>query len=244
MRARPHAALNLLALDTATEHCSAALRCGGDVRQRLEHAGQRHSDLLLPMVHALLAEAQIGFTQLDGLAVSIGPGTFTGLRIGAAVAQGIAFGADLPVAAVGTLAALAAALPDEHVVAALDARMDEFYVAVFDRDAGRMRARIDACLAGLGAVPALDPATAWVGCGNGFDRFSPALADAFGAPLVRVVEGAVPEARHVLAVAIARAPAGFTGAPESLLPVYVRDRVAQTTAEREAARAAKAAVVA
>jgi tRNA threonylcarbamoyladenosine biosynthesis protein TsaB len=234
--------VNLLAFDTATEHCSVALLVRGEVRQRLEHAGQRHSERLLPMAHALLAEAQIGFAQLDGLAVSIGPGMFTGLRIGAAVGQGVAFGADLPVAAVGTLDALAHALADEHVVAALDARMDALYFAAFARDGGRMRALIAPQLVPVDAPPALDTAVDWAGCGNGFDRFAPRLADRFGAVRIRVVPGVVPEARHVLAVALAREPDGFTQSPEALQPRYVRDRVAQTTAEREAARAAKAEI--
>ncbi|MCU0869046.1 MAG: tRNA (adenosine(37)-N6)-threonylcarbamoyltransferase complex dimerization subunit type 1 TsaB [Burkholderiales bacterium] len=237
-------ALNLLALDTATEHCSVALMAAGDVRQRIAHAGPQHSTLLLPMVHALLAEAALGFTQLDGIAVSIGPGMFTGLRIGVSVAQGLAFGADLPVAAVGTLDAVAAACPEPHVVAALDARMDELYFAAFARDGGRMRALVDACLVPVAQPPALDAAIAWVGAGNGFDRFAALLPAALGPGLARVVPDVLPEARHVLAVACAREPDGFRAPPEALQPRYVRDRVAQTTVEREALRRARAGAAA
>jgi tRNA threonylcarbamoyladenosine biosynthesis protein TsaB len=128
--------MKVLALDTATEACSAALSVDGAVSERYEVIGRGHAERLLPMVQALLAEAGLALAALDGIAFGRGPGSFTGLRIGAGVTQGLAFGAGLRVAAVSDLAALAsraATLRGERfVLACLDARMAQVYWAAYD----------------------------------------------------------------------------------------------------------------
>ena len=127
--------MKILALDTATEACSAALLIDGEIRERFEIAPRAHARLLLPMLEDLLAEAGLKPAQLDAIAFGRGPGSFTGLRIAASVAQGIAFAADLPVLPVSTLAALAwpalRAARADQVFAAIDARMGEIYCAGF-----------------------------------------------------------------------------------------------------------------
>jgi tRNA threonylcarbamoyladenosine biosynthesis protein TsaB len=127
--------VKILALDTSTENCSAALWLDGAIASREVLAGQRHSELILPMVGELLAEAGIGLRALDGIAFGSGPGSFTGLRIGCGVAQGLAFGADLPVAGICTLLALAQGSGGDRVIGCLDARMGEIYHAVYERSA-------------------------------------------------------------------------------------------------------------
>lgn len=221
--------MKILALDTSTEYCSAALWLDGEVRQRLEHAGQRHSLLLLPMVDALLSEAGVAPSALDAVAAAIGPGSFTGLRIATAVAQGLAFGADLPAIPVGTLDALAAGGDADDIVACLDARMNEIYLAAFRRGTNGFDRVIPPTLASPEALPEL-PRGQWAGCGNGFDRFDDCIAATW--PQVRVIRDRHPEARHVAALAAARYLAGERHAPEALVPLYVRDKVALTTAER------------
>jgi tRNA threonylcarbamoyladenosine biosynthesis protein TsaB len=123
--------MKLLALDTATEACSAAVWIDGAVLERYELAPRRHAALILPMLQAVLAEAGLSMKQLDAIAVGRGPGAFTGVRIAIGIAQGIAFAADLPVAPISTLAALALGTAREfghsHIAAALDARMGEVY---------------------------------------------------------------------------------------------------------------------
>lgn len=221
--------MKILALDTSTEICSAALWIDGEARQRLVHAGQAHSQLLLPMVGELLAEAGLALGELDALAAAVGPGSFTGLRIATAVGQGLAFGADLPVVPVGTLEALALGAAAPLVVAALDARMGELYVAAFRFADTRIETVLAPTLATADDPPAL-PGGPWVGCGNGFDRFGERMARRL--PDVRMLRERHPEARWVAAIAAARFAAGERHLPEALVPLYIRDKVALTMAER------------
>src|SRR5271163_1717151 len=139
--------MRVLALDAATEACSVALLISRDatlaaaeVIGRYEELGKSNSQKILGMAEALLAEAQVPWSALDGIAASVGPGAFTGVRISVAVAQGLAFGAGLPVVPVSTLEALALQLMQEgasHALACLDARMGEVYWGCFAADAGR-----------------------------------------------------------------------------------------------------------
>ncbi|MBL4674248.1 MAG: tRNA (adenosine(37)-N6)-threonylcarbamoyltransferase complex dimerization subunit type 1 TsaB [Arenicella sp.] len=118
----------ILAIETATPSCSAALRIDGEVVVRAEVGNNIHSQVLLGMIESLLAEAQLGPQALDAVTVGQGPGSFTGLRIGVGVGQGLAFGANCPMIGVSSLDALALqALGDNSVIAAIDARMGEVY---------------------------------------------------------------------------------------------------------------------
>jgi tRNA threonylcarbamoyladenosine biosynthesis protein TsaB len=223
--------VKILAIDTSSEHCSCALAIGTEVRQRIELAGQRHSLLLLPMVQSLLDEAGLRLAGLDGVAVAVGPGAFTSLRIGTAVAQGLAFGAGLPVRAVGSLEAIAWGVGRERVLVCTDARMGEVYWAAFERRDGLPLAVVGPAVQPPAAL-ALPSAGWWCGAGNGWRVHADALEGAVGASIAERLPDAVVEARHVATLAMAACPQGFTDAPETLVPVYVRDKVALTVAER------------
>ncbi len=129
----------ILAVDTATENCSVALMVGNDVISRCEYAPREHTTKILPMVDTVLAEGGLKLNQLDALAFGRGPGSFTGVRIGIGIAQGLAFGADLPMLGVSTLAAMAQGSyrlhQSEQVLAAIDARMGEIYWGQYQRQA-------------------------------------------------------------------------------------------------------------
>lgn len=134
--------MKILAIDTTSGACSVALYDEGAVCERFFKAERDHTQRLLPMVDEVLAEGETGLGQLDAIAVSRGPGSFTGLRIAISCAQGLAFAADKPVVPVSSLAALAAGAVRTHdqwrgapVLAALDARMQEVYWGVFQSDA-------------------------------------------------------------------------------------------------------------
>ena len=130
--------ITLLALDTSTESCSVALWHKGEKTHLDELAQRTHTKRILPMVDELLANSGINLKQVDALAFGRGPGSFTGVRVGAGIAQGLAFGANLPVIAVSNLTAMAQAAFElhqvENVAAAIDARMNEVYFSQVKRE--------------------------------------------------------------------------------------------------------------
>ena len=129
--------MKLLAIETATETCSVALSVNGDVQQRFKHAPRQHAELILPWVEELLAQAGIGFGAVDAIAFSRGPGSFTSLRIGIGVVQGLAWASGCPVIPVSSLAATAQVAADKGIntaLVALDARMNEVFTGLFRRN--------------------------------------------------------------------------------------------------------------
>jgi tRNA threonylcarbamoyladenosine biosynthesis protein TsaB len=228
--------MRILALDASTEMCAVAL--GGDTGfvERSEVAGQRHSELLLPMVRALLAEAGIGIGALDGIAFGSGPGSFTGLRIACGIAQGLALGAGLPVIGVPTLAAMAetARVRDgsRRIVAALDARMHEVYVAAYEFEGTSWQERIAPEVAAPEDA-SLPPGSDWLGAGAGFDAY-PVLRERMVGASVRFDTRITPTASAIGALALPGFAAGTGLAARDAAPLYVRHRVALTTAERAA----------
>jgi tRNA threonylcarbamoyladenosine biosynthesis protein TsaB len=228
--------LNILALDTSGEWCSVALWLDGRLLSRAEHAGQRHSELLLPMIDALLRESALALTDLDGLAFGAGPGSFTGLRIACGVTQGLAFGAGLPVVPVGTLEALAEASAAPRVVTALDARMDEVYHAAYVRDDAGWSEVHAPSLCAPAAAPPVEGA-GWTGCGNGFSVQSGALRKCYAGQLREVRDDLQPHARDMVRIAANRLAQGGGLDPAQAAPLYVRDKVALSVAERAARQA-------
>ncbi len=226
----------VLALDAATEACSVALLCNGDVMGRCIEAGRDQALRLLAMVEELMALGQVSWSMLDGIAASIGPGAFTGVRITVSVAQGLAFGAGLPVAAVTTLEALALQVLNadaDRAIACLDARMGEVYWGCFARDAAR--GLIAAGAAGLSppdrvTLPAAD-AHGVRGIGRGFSAY-PTLAARLGVQIDPQGSRALPDAREIARLGALRLASGGGLDPADLQPLYLRDKVALTEAER------------
>lgn len=220
--------MKLLALETATEACSAALWLGGQVLARYEYAPRLQTELLLPMVDSLLAEAGITLKDLDALAYSRGPGAFTGVRIGAAVAQGLAFGVDLPVVTVSSLQTLAQGMYREHgaerVLTVFDARMNEVYVGAYEKDAaGIMQPLLPER---LGAADSLViPQGEFLGAGNGWAAYREILLAR--SQVTRFEAAAFPAAQDLAVLAAQEVAAGHAVAPELALPVYLRDEVWQ-----------------
>ena len=245
------AAMNLLAFELSTEACSVAVLAGGEVRERHAIAPRRHAEYALPWAEALLAEAGLAKSQLDAVAVGRGPGAFTGVRLGISIAQGIALALDLPTVPVSTLRALALrALPlgagdGARVLAAIDARMREVYVARFrlavEGDGGAADAVLDGdeAVTPPDAVPAPDGDGPWHGVGTGFGALDGALRQRFADRLVAVDAEALPHAADVARLAAAALRRGEGVAPERLEPAYLRNDVALTLAQQQALRAAR-----
>ncbi|MEA3638973.1 MAG: tRNA (adenosine(37)-N6)-threonylcarbamoyltransferase complex dimerization subunit type 1 TsaB [Lamprobacter sp.] len=170
--------MKILAFDTSGDCCSAALLIGDRLEQCREQAPRRHADLILGMLDALLRGASLTPKQLDAIAYGRGPGSFTGVRIAAAVAQGLAFGAERPVISVSTLAAVARAAFREsgqrQIACALDARMGEVYWGCYRIGEHKDATPIDEeTVIAPDLTPAL-PGAGWCGAGSGWAAY-PAL---------------------------------------------------------------------
>lgn len=225
--------MKLLAIDSATTACSAALLCDDRLTERIEAAPRRHGDLLLAMMDDLLQAAGLAPRALDALAFGRGPGAFTGVRIATAVAQGAAYGAQLPVIAVSNLAALAQAAwrcwGAQRIAAALDARMGEVYWGTYEIDAAGLARAVGDEQVSIAERVRVPAGGDWWGVGSGWQAQPAALAARFavaGSALIAVRPELVASARDLLPLALAHWQGGAAVAADAALPVYLRDRVA------------------
>jgi tRNA threonylcarbamoyladenosine biosynthesis protein TsaB len=231
--------VRVLALDAATEACSVALWLNGEVTVRSIESGRSSSQQILTLVEELTAAGQVSLSTLDGIAASIGPGAFTGVRISVAVAQGLAFGLNIPVVPVTTLEALALQVlcnpedpTDAHrAIACLDARMGEVYWGCFTADAARGLIESSAPRVGPPTAVALSVGGPHRGIGRGFSAY-PALAEIPGVDLRLRDSLALPNAREFAQLGALRLANGGGLDPADLKPLYLRDKVALTEAER------------
>lgn len=229
--------MKLLAVETATEACSAALIIEGEVRERYRHAPKEHTKLILPMVDELMAEAGLLPTQLDAMAFGCGPGSFTGVRIATGVAHGIALGADLPVVAVSTLAALAQDYFSRHpawvAFTGMDARMHEVFWGVYQKNATGF-----AELVGREAVTPAEqvifPDLNGAGVGSAWRVYQDTLNRRLGDRVEHIEAEVWPRAGAIAVLAAENVRLGLAVPVEQAQPVYLRDKVAQTEAERQA----------
>ncbi|MGE0030185.1 MAG: tRNA (adenosine(37)-N6)-threonylcarbamoyltransferase complex dimerization subunit type 1 TsaB [Steroidobacteraceae bacterium] len=219
--------MKLLALDTATEACSAAFLRDGVITGRFEVIGRGHAARLLPMADELLVEAGISVRELDAIAFGRGPGGFTGLRIAAGVAQGLAAGIGRPVLPVSDLAALAAAgarsSGNHRVLACMDARMGQVYWAAFDCSGGAPVAVTEEHLTDPQGVM-LPEGKAWFAAGHGFGAY-PALGSRLQSRLTGLDASLLPRASDIARIAALDLEAGKGVAASRAVPVYLRNEV-------------------
>ena len=229
--------MRILALDTATENCSAALFVNGALLEREELLGRGHAERILSMVSELLAEAAVPLRSLDALAFGCGPGAFTGVRLAASVTQGLAFGAALRVVPISDLRALAQRVLAEEpaaqqVLVCMDARMREVYCGAFERSSeGTAVAVAEEQVLGPLAVQLppqwqAAPRATILGAGSGFAAYPP-LREALAQQLGGVRDQLWPRAAEIARLAVTEVSASRTRAPEEALPVYLRNDVAR-----------------
>ena len=221
----------LLAFDTSTEQLSVGVQHGDALFLHSGAGGAQSSTTLIPIVMQLLAEAGLTLQQLDAIAFGRGPGSFTGLRTACSVAQGLGYGAGVRLLPIDTLHAVAEEAHDRfgatRVVAVLDARMDQVYAAGYD-----FGVEWSASEAELLAPEAVVLPEGWVLAGNAFAAYGERL------PRAAARHEVLPTAAAMLRLAPALLAAGRTVAPAEAWPLYVRDKVAQTTEERAALKGA------
>ena len=224
--------MRILALDTATEACSAALLLDDTLVARYEEPKRGHAELILPMVDALLTEARISLHELDCLAVGRGPGAFTGVRIAVSVAQGLAFGAGRLIVPVSDLAALAQLAADRHgarhLLSCIDARIGEVYWGAFEVQPDGLVRGVSAEQVSAPAAVSVSPGLQWFGAGSGWAAY-PQIAtelERAGATLLGGDGTLLPRAQEIARLAVRDFAAGLAVSPELALPVYLRDQVA------------------
>ncbi len=220
--------MHLLAIETATETVSVALSIDGEVVERYEHAPRQHAELLLPWIEQLLAEAEIGFNALDAIAFSRGPGSFTSLRIGIGVVQGLAWASDLPVIPVSSLAATAQTAFKDGVslaLVALDARMNEVFTGMFTANSnGVMMPTVEERVCAPQDVQAPQNADTY-GIGIGFERYEE-LGN-LSVQLAGVYADIWPKASSLVTLAQDWLLSNAALPAEQAQPVYLRDNVAK-----------------
>lgn len=224
--------MRILALETSTEYCSVALWQDGAVISRCDLAVQKHSEMLIAMLNALLQDAGLRIQDMDGIAFGMGPGSFTGVRIACGAAQGLAFGAGLPVAGVCTLQALAEASGKPRVIAALDARMGEIYHAAYEKHDGAWVEVSEPRLCKPEEAPPL-PGDGWFGAGSGFAMHGAVLSGCYAGQLQGMDGAALPQAAAIAALGAAQLAQGHGVDAAEALPLYLRDKVALKISERE-----------
>ena len=221
--------MKLLAVDTATEACSAALLVDGEITQKYEVAPQMHSHMILEMIDELMAKAYLKPAQLDCLAFGRGPGSFMGIRIAAGVVQGIGFAHQLPVVPVSVLQAMALNAHREtgasHILSAIDARMKEVYWAGFEIRNGTPELVLEesVCKPEEVAVPEQGE---WAGAGTGWDSYGDVLQAKCEGLVSQVLPQCFPSAQAIAELAAPEFEAGNTVDAAAAVPVYIRDNVA------------------
>jgi tRNA threonylcarbamoyladenosine biosynthesis protein TsaB len=224
--------VKILAIDTATENCSAALLIDGEMRMREVEMERGHAERILPMVDDLLADAQLSLTALDAIAFGRGPGSFTGVRLAATVTQGLAFGAGLGIVPVSDLRAVAQRTGKQHVLVCNDARMSEVYWCYFKRAVDDlMQPEVEERVSKPGDVKLPTVSAIVTAAGRGFLAYGAALrqavptVDRSDEELLRLL----PHAREIALLSVPAVTAGELMPPEAAIPVYLRDNVAHVS---------------
>lgn len=220
----------ILALDTSTQACSVALIIDGVLLEDFRIAPRQHNDLILPMVDQILSQADMALPQLDAIAFGRGPGSFTGLRIAAGIAQGLAYGADLPVIPVSTLAAMALQGFEEtgfaNWLSALDARMGEIYLGGYQISRVNGKLEIACTLPERVLKPdVLEPLeTQYQAVGSGWTYLEVLSSRLPGRP-EKILQDVAPRAACIASIAEIEWLNGHSVSALHAIPTYLRDEV-------------------
>lgn len=226
--------MNILSLDTSTEYCSVALMYQGKVFERISMAQNSHSYLILGLIDALFIESRATIAEIDVVAVGRGPGSFSGVRIGVGVTQGIAFARDIPVVAISSLTAIAQGTIKEshadYISVAMDARMGEIYGANFQVIDGLaiLLDKEQVCVPkGFKFIKRRE----WVGAGTGWVKYESTLTDNFAGQLKEINSCCFPKASSIIKLAQNEVKMGRLLSAWQALPVYLRNNIAKKKGE-------------
>ena len=219
--------MKILAIETSTEACSAALGIDNSCIYRHQIAPRKHTELILPMIDSLLNEANIKLNSLDAIAFGRGPGAFTGVRIAISVTQGLAYPYDIPVIPISTLAILAQQFSNKYdcIAASFDARMKEIYWGLYRKNKLNIMEAIKkekVCLPNNISTPSSGE---WFGAGSGWKLYSDEIKSKFKCKIIDFDDNAYPHAKDIIKIAIPLYLDGKVMSAELVSPVYLRDKV-------------------
>ncbi|MBM5571057.1 MULTISPECIES: tRNA (adenosine(37)-N6)-threonylcarbamoyltransferase complex dimerization subunit type 1 TsaB [Deefgea] len=220
-----------LAIETSSEYLSFAIDTPSGIVARDWLVGQKQSEVTLPYLQTFLDEHGLTMNDIQGIAYPSGPGSFTGLRIGCGIAQGLAFAKNIPLLGISTLAAIAEASKAIRVVSCIDARMNQVYYACFEKIAGEWQTTIPAQVCNPEDVPP-PLGTGWFAAGNGFSSYATALEARIGPQISEIDSTLYPHAAQLLSLALPQFAAGLGQPAHAAELVYLRDKVALKTHER------------
>lgn len=233
--------MKILAIETATEACSAALYDDGEIICRYELAPRKHTQLILPMMDAILEEAGVAKLSLDAVAFGRGPGAFTGLRIAVGIAQGLALAIDKPVVPISTLAAMAQQVLHKTsgtlspvqttFVPAIDARMGEVYWGGYKSVDGEVHLLGAEQLSNPDRLAALDQ-NGSIRFGSGWQEYHSDLMDSAPPEIADATKNVFPSAYYVAKLAASAFSRGEYIDAADAEPVYLRNDVAKKKAEQ------------
>jgi len=215
--------LKILAFDTSTDWCSVALSYGDEIIVMENNATKRHNELILPMIDEVLRKAQLKLAQLDAIAFGCGPGSFTGIRLATSIAQGLAFGANLPLIPVSTLRILAQTAHDKFAVSQaivlLDAHMNQVYCGVYRAENDLMVNVVDDFVSTPTNLALPEQCKNWPGLGNGWSIYADKLRQLSARDTLK--EELYPDGRSLIALAIDAYRRGQTLSPLMISPAYL-----------------------
>ena len=218
--------MKILAIDTATEACSVALLNNDDCHEIFEIIPRQHTERILPMVDDVLQKGGVSLSQINAIAFNCGPGSFTGVRVGTSVAQGLAFSCDLPVVPVSSLAALAQYAyrqnQKENVLSTIDARMKELYWGCYQLKSGFMELVSDEKVS---AVTDIKQQGEWHCLGSGWDTFQSELKESKLVNITSFTDQCCPHAQDIAVLALNLYTQGKVVSAEDAIPSYIRDEV-------------------
>ena len=222
--------MNLLALETSTPHCTVAILKDNKLFEKESFNNKDHTTYVIPMINAVLEKSGLELGDIDGIGFSAGPGSFTGLRISCAVAQGIGFVKNIPVVPVSTMQALALRQKERKVVVCLDARAGEIYFAAYEWDQKICNRAQQPKIYDPQKLPELKGA-GWVGCGEAFSTHQGTLK--LSLPFVRVNLNQIPHASEVAVLARQELAKGGNFQAQNAKPFYIRQNVARKIDEQK-----------
>lgn len=228
--------MNILAIDSATEACSVALLADETCIERFQMGTRQHNQFILPMVEEILAEGGFSLGQLDAIAFGRGPGAFTGVRIAAGVVQGLAYGAELSVIPVSTLAALALDAVESSGIktacACIDARMNEVYWGIYEYQGYQDSVELTDFETVVPAQQVKKPESMEVvGVGSGWATYGDILKQRLANKVIQILPDRFPRATFIARLAKVAHGRGEFLTPDLALPVYLRNNVARKSSE-------------